>query len=655
MNLSSPLKKIIFSKKSLKIFFIWFLVFCWLFSGWPSISPKLYLPPKIEEARAAFSSPTARGSAVENSSDGSIAVSPTANITVGKILFVAAVTDNTATADGASTDHSSLADTDNHTWNKVFEETDSAGAAADGSTTSLWWTRVQTQIDTSDSITLTLGTNRTDKIIALVEVTVAAGYTITASTDTPTHSDSATSLSETRSSLTSREYLFFGLFGAEGEDTAKTPIANYSELHDLVSATAGNADTNVQMHIGTRILTGTGDTWTSSAVTFTNGIQSLPVFFETASAAPTTTVNQPDGTGDTIAENATFTVNYDLADTDDVVTANFAYDTDAAGYNGTLISGCINRAEGTGVTCSWDTTGVSPGTYYVHATTTDGATAAQDYSSGVMTINDAPTISIAQPDGTGDTVTVGDNYNVTYTLADTDDTVTVAFYYDTNNSGLDGTAISGACASAAEGTSVTCSWNTTGVSPGSYYVYGLVNDGVNPQVNAYSPGQITINSSASTLTFSISDNSIGFGVLSSTDDFFANGAGTGSATEVEAHTIIASTNATNGYSITVNGATLTYSSATIDAIGCTNTASTTGTEQFGLRATASGGDGSVSVPYAAAGFAFCTSSFPDEIASDANGNDVSTTYSLRYIANITSNTDAGAYSATLTYVIVANF
>lgn len=107
--------------------------------------------------------------------------------------------------------------------------------------------------------------------------------------------------------------------------------------------------------------------------------------------------------------------------------------------------------------------------------------------------NSPPTLSIAQPDGTGDTVTVGSAFNVTYTLSDPDNVVTAAFYYDANNSGLDGAAITGACATAAEGTNATCSWDTTGMTPGSYYVYGITNDGVNGQVSAYSGGMITIN------------------------------------------------------------------------------------------------------------------------------------------------------------------
>lgn len=168
---------------------------------------------------------------------------------------------------------------------------------------------------------------------------------------------------------------------------------------------------------------------------------------------------------------------------------------------------------------------------------------------------------------------------------------------------------------------------------------------------------ITGPSATQTLTFSISDNTIGFGTLDSGNARYANGAGTGSGIEVEAHTIIASTNASSGYIITVNGTTLqsTPITITITAIGGTNTTSSPGSEQFGLRMTSSGGNGAVSAPYAAAGFALDTATFPDQIASDSDGDDVSTTYSVRYIANITSQTEAGSYSAALTYVVTAAF
>ncbi|MBI5037720.1 MAG: hypothetical protein HZC01_03410 [Candidatus Kerfeldbacteria bacterium] len=168
----------------------------------------------------------------------------------------------------------------------------------------------------------------------------------------------------------------------------------------------------------------------------------------------------------------------------------------------------------------------------------------------------------------------------------------------------------------------------------------------------------TVNVSATvdpSLTFSISDTTIGFATLSSSASRWATGDLLGNAAETEAHTLIAGTNATSGYSITLNGATLTSVAAdTITAIGANNTAPSTGSEQFGVRYTASGGSGAVSAPYAAAGYAFDTAAFPDEIAA-ATGPSANTTYSARYLANIASNTEAGTYTADLTYIATATF
>lgn len=170
------------------------------------------------------------------------------------------------------------------------------------------------------------------------------------------------------------------------------------------------------------------------------------------------------------------------------------------------------------------------------------------------------------------------------------------------------------------------------------------------------PEVVTADVSApDTLSFSISDNSIGFGTLTYSAARFATGDTTGSSSEVEAHTITASTNGASGYIITINGATLTSGSDTIDAIGGSNTSSAVGTEQFGIRLTATGGNGAVTTPYALSGFALDTASFPDEVASDPDGDDVSTTYSVRYLGNVSPNTEAGSYNSTLTYVITAGF
>jgi hypothetical protein len=120
------------------------------------------------------------------------------------------------------------------------------------------------------------------------------------------------------------------------------------------------------------------------------------------------------------------------------------------------------------------------------------------YSTGVVTItsadNEAPTLTIIKPDGIDDEIAEGASFTVQYDLYDPDDIVTADFYYDTNNSGLDGVAILG-CQDQPEGTGETCIWDTTGVTPGTYYVYGITNDGTNPQISVYSTGFVTINDS----------------------------------------------------------------------------------------------------------------------------------------------------------------
>jgi hypothetical protein len=202
------------------------------------------------------------------------------------------------------------------------------------------------------------------------------------------------------------------------------------------------------------------------------------------------------------------------------------------------------------------------------------------------------------------------------------------------------------------------STNSTNPSSATSYainISGTFGDTGSITVNMLSDDQVSVTATVSqSLTFSISDNTIGFGTLSSGSSKYATGDTTGSASEVEAHNIVVGTNAANGYTMTATGTTLVSGGNSIDAIGAANTAAAPGTEQFGVRLAASGGVGTVSVPYAASGFAFDTTAFPDQIAG-ASGASANTTYSARYLANITANTEAGTYASTITYVATANF
>ena len=216
----------------------------------------------------AFSAVTERGSATEKTSDTSIAVSPSANLTVGKIVFVYAVLDNSATTQGASTNHDTLTDTDGHTWNKVFERTRTAGAAADGVTHSLWWTKVTTQIDTTDTITLTIDTAVTAKVLTVFEVTIT-GTTIQVADDgtSSAFQEASTSTpSVATSAMTSQEYLHLGLMGKEDSNLLWTEDADYTNVFaaEGVGTTGGTGTTNVVAQAGSRIATLTGDTFAPS-------------------------------------------------------------------------------------------------------------------------------------------------------------------------------------------------------------------------------------------------------------------------------------------------------------------------------------------------------------------------------------------------------
>ena len=160
---------------------------------------------------------------------------------------------------------------------------------------------------------------------------------------------------------------------------------------------------------------------------------------------------------------------------------------------------------------------------------------------------------------------------------------------------------------------------------------------------------------AQSITFAISSNTIAFGTLDSAAARYANTT-TGSAADTTAHTLAVGTNAPSGYTITVFGQTLTSGANTITAIGATPVTSSVGTEQFGIYATKAGGiNGVIAAPYAtASSFGYNATSTAATFASGSSST-ATETYSLHYLANIASNTEAGSYTTNINYVATANF
>jgi alpha-tubulin suppressor-like RCC1 family protein len=101
--------------------------------------------------------------------------------------------------------------------------------------------------------------------------------------------------------------------------------------------------------------------------------------------------------------------------------------------------------------------------------------------------NQAPSINITAPAANA---TVDASYTISWTASDSDNQANISLYYDTDNSGYDGTLIT---SSLSEGTHSSYTWNTSSLPSGNYYIYAKIDDGVNPSVYDYGAGKITVN------------------------------------------------------------------------------------------------------------------------------------------------------------------
>lgn len=122
------------------------------------------------------------------------------------------------------------------------------------------------------------------------------------------------------------------------------------------------------------------------------------------------------------------------------------------------------------------------------------------------------------------------------------------------------------------------------------------------------------------------------------------------------------TNASTGYAITINGATLTSGGNTITALA-SQTASTQGNSQFGVNLK-DNATPNVGTEVSGAGTATASANYGtvdqyrfvtgDTIASKGSQDDFRL-FTVSYIANIANATVAGSYTATMTYICTATF
>lgn len=176
--------------------------------------------------------------------------------------------------------------------------------------------------------------------------------------------------------------------------------------------------------------------------------------------------------------------------------------------------------------------------------------------------------------------------------------------------------------------------------------------------------QITVNATVDeTLTFCTGTSGItNTSCAGATGSTVSLGTLTPSTTGASISQIGVSTNAASGYAITVSGNTLTSGGNNIDALA-TQTASTQGTEQFGinLRDNATPNIGS---DVSGAGTATATANYntadsfrfvSGDIIASKNSADAHRLFTISYIANVAGNTSAGSYTTDLNFVATATF
>lgn len=163
------------------------------------------------------------------------------------------------------------------------------------------------------------------------------------------------------------------------------------------------------------------------------------------------------------------------------------------------------------------------------------------------------------------------------------------------------------------------------------------------------------------ITFCLGENITNFDCTTATEPFSDLGDLSPNITSAAQSQMVIATNAQNGYSMWVMGATMMSGANVINAMN--GGVSAKGTSQFGLNLTANTapqigqnpvgpGAGGVTANYNQQNhFRFASG---DILATAAQPDDTRK-YTVSYIVNIPSGTPGGVYSTTLTYVCLANF
>lgn len=209
------------------------------------------------------------------------------NIEVGNVAIAWAAMDNLASADGNTTDCTSMTDSASNSWIPLREYTYAEGAAAAGATVCMFYSVLTTQLNSgSSTITLTHGAVQASGL-SVHEFTIGAGNVVNiVGTPQDLGNNSTDPGSLTVGSLTSAEYLWVRAIALERSDTTCTAtVGGLFTLTNNQGTTGAGAATNMHTCGEWDIATATTNTSDPTATSVDNA----SVFIALREAAPAAT------------------------------------------------------------------------------------------------------------------------------------------------------------------------------------------------------------------------------------------------------------------------------------------------------------------------------------------------------------------------------
>jgi len=230
--------------------------------------------------------PLAPSTAEEMVSDTTLAFLPTAAVPVDKLAILLGVWDNVDTDNAEDTDKLTPSDTQSNAWARAGEAQYSPGGVLDGVLAGIFYSVITTQIETTDTITITSSANGTAKGATLLTFNRDTSKLIVVAGKGYQRVAASAAYSASVSDLPSEEHLWVGINAMEADpNNTNTQDATFTVILQGAGSNfgpTGGADTNVGARAGYKIATDTGETYNNTALITADRCTILVAFRESS-------------------------------------------------------------------------------------------------------------------------------------------------------------------------------------------------------------------------------------------------------------------------------------------------------------------------------------------------------------------------------------